>query len=120
MILIKPLCRMPMMMESPPPKSPAAARIKVECIDDQDEFRDSESPLDLRVKCGRMSPGGGRDSGTESDDTDDKIEIQDGGPDCKPYKKSLIKRCKFFGGCAALKCDVQHRLIILENEFIFI
>ncbi|XP_060526077.1 ecdysone-induced protein 74EF isoform X2 [Cylas formicarius] len=52
---------------------------------------DEDSPLDLRVNnSGRMmSPA--RDSGTESDDTDDKMMIQEGA-DCKPYKKSLIKR----------------------------
>lgn len=68
-------------------KSPASSpRIKEEC----EEFMFDDSPLDLRIKCGRISPAA-RDSGTESDDTEDKI-LQE--LDCKPYKKSLIKRCK--------------------------
>lgn len=68
-----------------------------------EEEEDLDSPLDLRVvhhnhdndngsKGGRMSPSG-RDSGTESDDTgEDKIILHQDGADCKPYKKSLIKR----------------------------
>lgn len=67
-------------------------RIKEECEDfvctsSMDE--DVDAPLDLRVNCGRVSPA--RDSGTESDDTEDKIILQDG---AEPFKKSLIKRCK--------------------------
>ncbi|KAL3278170.1 hypothetical protein HHI36_013511 [Cryptolaemus montrouzieri] len=55
---------------------------------------EEDSPLDLRVNGGRSSPGA-RDSGTESDDMDDKLQIPEGA-DCKPYKKNLIKRCKCF------------------------
>ncbi|XP_076258686.1 ecdysone-induced protein E74 isoform X3 [Rhynchophorus ferrugineus] len=52
----------------------------------------NDSPLDLRVNFDRgHSPVRDRDSGTESDDTEDKLMIQDDA-DCKPYKKSLIKR----------------------------
>jgi hypothetical protein len=90
MILIKPPCKMPTTIpDSPVLKSPGSSpRIKDEC----DDFMCIEdSPLDLRINCGRLSPGA-RDSGTESDDTEEKI-IQEGA-DCKPYKKSLIKRCK--------------------------
>lgn len=55
---------------------------------------DNDGPLDLRVNLDRgASPHRDRDSGTESDDTDDKLMIQDDA-DCKPYKKNLIKRCK--------------------------
>jgi hypothetical protein len=88
MILIKPPCKMPTTIpDSPVLKSPGSSpRIKDEC----DDFMCIEdSPLDLRINCGRLSPGA-RDSGTESDDTEEKI-IQEGA-DCKPYKKSLIKR----------------------------
>lgn len=53
---------------------------------------EEDSPLDLTVNGGRSTPGA-RDSGTESDDTEDKLQIPEGA-DCKPYKKSLIKRCK--------------------------
>ncbi|KAJ3665609.1 hypothetical protein Zmor_001099 [Zophobas morio] len=73
--------------DSPVLKSPGSSpRIKEEC---DDFVCIDESPLDLRINCGRISPGA-RDSGTESDDTEDKIMQE--GPDCKPYKKSLIKR----------------------------
>ncbi|XP_019767847.2 ecdysone-induced protein 74EF isoform X1 [Dendroctonus ponderosae] len=61
---------------------------------DVENNEDNESPLDLRVNFDRSgSPNRqtDRDSGTESDDTDDKLLIQDDA-DCKPYKKSLIKR----------------------------
>ncbi|XP_044259534.1 ecdysone-induced protein 74EF isoform X3 [Tribolium madens] len=81
MILI-PISKMPTTIPDSPGSSP---RIKDEC----DDFMCiDDSPLDLRINCGRITPG--RDSGTESDDTEDKI-IQEGA-DCKPYKKSLIKR----------------------------
>lgn len=72
------------------PDSPASSP---RLLKDDDDFIMEDSPLDLRINCGRISPGA-RDSGTESDDLEEKI-LQDGGPDCKPYKKSLIKRCKW-------------------------
>lgn len=53
---------------------------------------EEDAPLDLRVNCGRISPA--RDSGTESDDTEDKLIVLQEGGDYKPFKKSLIKRCK--------------------------
>lgn len=53
---------------------------------------EEDSPLDLTVNGGRSTPSL-RDSGTESDDTEDKLQIPDGA-DHKPYKKNLIKRCK--------------------------
>lgn len=65
---------------------------------DVEASEDNETPLDLRVNFDRGSSPNrqtDRDSGTESDDTDDKLLIQDDA-DCKPYKKSLIKRCKSF------------------------
>lgn len=67
--------------------------IKEECIEDYvcSSVEEEDAPLDLRVNCGRISPA--RDSGTESDDTEDKLILQEGG-DYKPFKKSLIKRCK--------------------------
>lgn len=86
MILIKPILKMPATIPDSPASSP---RIKDEC---DDFVCIDDSPLDLRINCGRISPGA-RDSGTESDDTEEKI-IQEGA-DCKPYKKSLIKRCKW-------------------------
>ncbi|XP_050304218.1 ecdysone-induced protein 74EF isoform X3 [Anthonomus grandis grandis] len=55
------------------------------------ENDDNEAPLDLRVNFGRGDGSSNRDSGTESDDTDDKLIIHDDA-DYKPYKKSLIKR----------------------------
>ncbi|XP_066254543.1 ecdysone-induced protein 74EF isoform X2 [Euwallacea similis] len=60
-----------------------------EKVFDDKNIDTNDSPLDLRVKDRGVSPN--RDSGTESDDTDDKLMIQDDA-DCKPYKKSLIKR----------------------------
>lgn len=86
MLLIKPsMPNMPATIPDSPASSPRLLK-------DDDDFIMEDSPLDLRIKCGRISPGA-RDSGTESDDLEEKI-LQDGGPDCKPYKKSLIKRCK--------------------------
>lgn len=71
----------------------APEMIKEECEDYvcSSSIEEEDAPLDLRVNCGRISPA--RDSGTESDDTEDKLILQDGG-DYKPFKKSLIKRCK--------------------------
>lgn len=92
MILMKPY-KMPSVPDLPLIKSLVSPqRIKEECEDfvctsSMDE--DADAPLDLRVNCGRVSPA--RDSGTESDDTEDKIILQDG---AEPFKKSLIKRCK--------------------------
>ncbi|CAG9772491.1 unnamed protein product [Ceutorhynchus assimilis] len=62
-------------------------------IDVENADDDNERPLDLRVNFDRRdnSPHRDRDSGTESDDTEDKLMIQDDA-DYKPYKKSLIKR----------------------------
>ncbi|KAK9884750.1 hypothetical protein WA026_007599 [Henosepilachna vigintioctopunctata] len=68
-------------------KSPA---VKEEYEDYICTSLEEDSPLDLRVNGSRSSPGA-RDSGTESDDTEDKLQIPEGA-DCKPYKKSLIKR----------------------------
>ncbi|XP_018572582.1 ecdysone-induced protein 74EF-like isoform X1 [Anoplophora glabripennis] len=89
MILMKPY-KMPSVPDLPLIKSLVSPqRIKEECEDfctsSMDE--DADAPLDLRVNCGRVSPA--RDSGTESDDTEDKIILQDG---AEPFKKSLIKR----------------------------
>lgn len=62
---------------------------------DVENSEDNDSPLDLRVNFDRDNcPNRDRDSGTESDDTEDKLMIQDDA-DCKPYKKNLIKRCKW-------------------------
>ncbi|XP_057665700.1 ecdysone-induced protein 74EF isoform X2 [Diorhabda carinulata] len=66
--------------------------IKEECEDyvcSSSSSVEDEGPLDLRVHCGRVSPA--RDSGTESDDTEDKMLVEEGG-DYKPFKKNLIKR----------------------------
>lgn len=71
-------------------------KIKEECEDyvcSSSSSVEEDAPLDLRVNCGRMSPA--RDSGTESDDTEDKMMV-DEGDDYKPFKKNLIKRCKSF------------------------
>lgn len=73
----------------------AIIRIKEECDDYICTNIEEDSPLDLRINCGRSSSPSARDSGTESDDTDEKMLLHDDGQDCKPYKKSLIKRCKF-------------------------
>ncbi|KAG5895323.1 hypothetical protein JTB14_000595 [Gonioctena quinquepunctata] len=66
-------------------------RIKEECEDyvcSSSSVEEEDAPLDLRINCSRMSPA--RDSGTESDDTEEKMIVDDG--DYKPFKKSLIKR----------------------------
>lgn len=54
-------------------------------------IEEEDAPLDLRVNCGRVSPA--RDSGTESDDAEEKLILQNGGG-YKPFKKDLIKRCE--------------------------
>lgn len=71
-----------------------ADKIKEECEEDcmfSSGGIEEEAPLDLRVNCGRISPAG--DSGTESDDAEEKLILQNGGG-YKPFKKDLIKRCE--------------------------
>ncbi|KAL1508899.1 hypothetical protein ABEB36_003719 [Hypothenemus hampei] len=77
-------------LEEPSPKDLEPERQQSTEIDVENN-ESNDSPLDLRVNFDRNSPHRDRDSGTESDDTDDKLMIQDDA-DCKPYKKSLIKR----------------------------
>lgn len=69
-------------------------KIKEECEEDyvcSSSGVEDDAPLDLRVNCGRVSPA--RDSGTESDDADEKLILENGGG-YKPFKKDLIKRCE--------------------------
>lgn len=93
MILVKPhrIAEIPLLKSLVP-----TDKIKEECEEDymfssggvDDE---EDAPLDLRVNCGRISPA--RDSGTESDDAEEKLILQNGGG-YKPFKKDLIKRCE--------------------------
>lgn len=75
----------------------SADEIKEECEEDcmfssSSVEEELDAPLDLRVNCGGpVSPA--RDSGTESDDADEKLVLQNGGG-YKPFKKDLIKRCE--------------------------
>lgn len=75
-------------------------KIKEECEEDyvcsSSSVEEEDAPLDLRVNCGRVSPA--RDSGTESDDPDEKLILQTEGG-YKPFKKDLIKRCEFIFFC---------------------
>nr|ATI99806.1 ecdysone-induced protein 74EF isoform B [Leptinotarsa decemlineata] len=88
MIMINP-SKMSIIADLPNIKSMVSPRIKEECCEDYVSTSvDEDAPLDLRINCSRMSPA--RDSGTESDDTEEKMMV-DGG-DYKPFKKSLIKR----------------------------
>lgn len=69
-------------------------KIKEECEEDyvcSSSSVEEDAPLDLRVNCGRVSPA--RDSGTESDDAEEKLILQNGAG-YKPFKKDLIKRCE--------------------------
>lgn len=72
-------------------------KIKEEYVEDcmfiPSSIEEEDAPLDLRVNCGRLSPA--RDSGTESDDAEEKLILQNGGGGYKPFKKDLIKRCEF-------------------------
>lgn len=92
MILMKPnrIAELPLLKSLVSPD-----KIKEECDEDylcsSSSVEEEDAPLDLRVNCGRMSPG--RDSGTESDDAEDKLMLQTGGG-YKPFKKDLIKRCE--------------------------
>lgn len=77
-------------------RSPELILIKEErpdSIDNNSTTTDYECvPLDLSVHGGRYSPAI-RDSGTESDDSGGRCSPEN--PDCKAYKKSLMKRyCK--------------------------
>ncbi|XP_030757042.1 ecdysone-induced protein 74EF isoform X2 [Sitophilus oryzae] len=115
MILLKPhqkITEMPLIQSLAPQKMFIKQEVildkdssKTYLIEENDDHCDDiedVGPLDLRVNCGRgvmdnnVVEGGvvncrDRDSGTESDDTDDKLMIHDDA-DCKPYKKNLIKR----------------------------
>lgn len=75
------------------PPSPTRSKSTDTIKDEKDSLVDYDCvPLDLSVNAGRLSPGL-RDSGTESDDSGGRCSPE--GPDCKAYKKSLMKRyCK--------------------------
>nr|CAH7756321.1 unnamed protein product [Callosobruchus chinensis] len=87
MILLKPYRELSVMGVVPKTEDVSDEYV---CSSSSVDMDNEEAPLDLRVNCtGRVSPA--RDSGTESDDTEEKLMLQECG-DIKPFKKSLIKR----------------------------